>query len=146
MINYIKGDVTDPVVPGIIAHVCNNRYAWGAGVVLAISEKWPVAKKAYYEFSSTSRLGMVQFVQVQEGISVCNMIAQDGFYDGIRPAVSYTHLDRCLRKLNRYAASQNTSVHMPMIGAGLGGGNWDVVRAIIKANMKVDTYIYEYTP
>jgi hypothetical protein len=35
---------------------------------------------------------------------------------------------------------------MPMIGAGLGGGNWDVVRAIIKANMTVDTYIYEYTP
>jgi hypothetical protein len=40
-IQYIAGDATAPIGDGnkIIAHVCNDIGAWGAGFVLAISKR-----------------------------------------------------------------------------------------------------------
>ena len=43
---YLKGDATSPQVSGykIIVHICNNRGSWGAGFVMAISEKVEFAR------------------------------------------------------------------------------------------------------
>ena len=40
-IQFITGDATAPIGKGnrIIAHVCNDIGAWGAGFVLAISKR-----------------------------------------------------------------------------------------------------------
>lgn len=48
-IQYITGDATDPTGGGnkIIAHVCNDIGAWGAGFVLAISRRWPQPEAEY---------------------------------------------------------------------------------------------------
>lgn len=40
MINYLKGDATNPEISGnkIIAHICNDVGGWGKGFVVAVSK------------------------------------------------------------------------------------------------------------
>ena len=48
-ITYIVGDATRPIGDGpkIIAHCCNTVGAWGAGFVMAISNRWFEPSVAY---------------------------------------------------------------------------------------------------
>ena len=82
-IQYLVGDATRPVGDGakIIVHVCNDIGKWGRGFVLAVSRRWPEPErvfKALFKAGEESQLGDVQFVQVDPGITVANVIGQHG--------------------------------------------------------------------
>ena len=82
-IKYVKGDATSPIGEGrkIIIHCCNDIGAWGAGFVIALSNKWPITRKKYIEWSKEPEgfeLGEVQYVKVEDDIVVANMIGQHG--------------------------------------------------------------------
>lgn len=49
MIQYIKGDATQPIGEGkkIIAHICNDKGGWGRGFVVALGGRYPLAKSSY---------------------------------------------------------------------------------------------------
>lgn len=156
MLNYVTGDATEPIQrPGAIVHVCNDIGAWGSGFVLAVSEKWAKPKEVYlsrYKRSKqvhygmtpncVGKLGDVQWVAVENDLMVCNLVAQEGINRVIR-AVRYDALDCCLHLMYLQAKEWDLTVHMPRIGAGLGGGNWTIIEAIIKANMTVPTFVYD---
>ena len=99
-IQYIAGDATAPIGDGnkIIAHVCNDIGAWGAGFVLAISKRWPQPKAEYLKEKSlrSLTLGTVSAIQVEPRIWVANMIAQRGIrtQDG-EPPIRYAALRQC---------------------------------------------------
>jgi O-acetyl-ADP-ribose deacetylase (regulator of RNase III) len=69
-IHYVTGDATAPIGTGhkIIAHVCNDIGAWGAGFVLALSKRWPQPKAEYLKIRPALALGLVQLVQVEKEI------------------------------------------------------------------------------
>jgi len=141
MINYVKGDATQPTGDGnkIIAHVTNNEGGWGAGFVVAISKRWKQPEIAYRSWGRPYQLGTVQTIQVENDLWVANMCAQNGlggFIRGAKPLVSYTQLTRCLWQLHKRATVLNASIHMPRIGAGLGGGDWNVIELIIKDTLR----------
>lgn len=144
MITNIKGDVTYPVGDGIkiIAHVCNNKRAWGAGVVLSISDRWPQPEASYRSLLEYV-LGKVYLVKVEYDIYVANMIAQNGFYKSGYIPLQYDALETCLKKLNAYASKVDAKIHMPKIGSGLGGGDWNRILKIIEDTALVDVTIYE---
>ena len=152
-IKYIIGDATRPLVPGnkIIAHICNDQGGWGAGFVLAISRRWKQPEESYRECPEEWRLGVVQMVPVEDDISVANMIAQRGTkpqYGTCANAVSfppirYGALRACLAKVNDIAYRTNATIHMPRIGCGLAGGQWNEVQKIIYDVMSVDVYVYD---
>ena len=52
LINYIRGDATQPAGDGnkIIVHVCNDIGAWGKGFVVALSRQWPQPEKDYKQW------------------------------------------------------------------------------------------------
>lgn len=133
MIKYVIGDATKPQdngKPRIIAHVTNNKGGWGAGFVVAISRKWEKPENEYRKYGQT--LGDVQIVSVDKDLYVANMCAQDGFVSMDRPvALSYTYLVLCLLELRVQARATAATIHMPRIGAGLGGGSWPVIEQII---------------
>lgn len=144
-INYIKGDATNPVGGGkkIICHICNNRGAWGAGFVLALSKKWSYPEE-HYRAMKNYVLGSVVVLQVEEDVYVANMIAQHGTKpdtDG-NPPIRYDALREALSKVNKIAVEMNATVHMPKIGAGLAGGDWNTIEGIILATLMVDTTVY----
>lgn len=150
MITYLKGDATKPKQPGrkIIAHICNDIGKWGRGFVMALSASYKKPEKYYLEWHQNGndfQLGEIQVVNVKPELDVVNMIAQRHIFpmNGI-PPIRYEALSSCLEKLAVYAISQNASIHMPRIGAGLAGGEWSKIEEIIEKELKdVEVFIYD---
>ncbi len=148
-IQYIIGDATRPVGPGnkIIAHVCNDIGAWGTGFVLAVSRRWPQPKAEYLKEKRFNglKLGSVGLVQVEENIWVANMIAQRDIrsQDGI-PPIRYDALQTCLNTLATHAQNLQATVHLPRIGCGLAGGQWELVEPLIsEALVNRQVFVYD---
>jgi O-acetyl-ADP-ribose deacetylase (regulator of RNase III) len=136
-IRYCVGDATAPAADGnkLIAHICNDRGAWGKGFVLSLSRRWPQpaeAFKSWFKEGSGFELGAVQFVQVKPDVWVANMIGQHGLkaQKGVLP-IRYEALRTCLEKVASKAKELGAAVHMPRIGCGLAGGEWSKVEPII---------------
>lgn len=153
-IEYLKGDATVPRARGIkiIAHICNDIGGWGKGFVMAISKKWKTPENEYrkwFKSENNFHLGEVQFVQVEEEIWICNMIAQHKIITnskGIVP-IRYEAVEKCLEKLSRKALELNAVVHMPRIGCGLAGGIWTEIEPIIEKTLlakDVEVYVYDF--
>lgn len=150
-LRYTVGDATVPAVAGntVIAHVCNDRGGWGRGFVMAISRRWPQPERDYRGWSRTPefRLGAVRVVQVEATTWVANMVAQHGYRSANNPTpLRYEALEECLNTLATYAARFDSSVHMPRIGCGLAGGNWDEIRPIIDRTLmaaNIVTTVYD---
>lgn len=147
MIKYIKGDATSPVGDGkkVIAHICNDIGAWGAGFVLALSKKWCRPERIYRTFTEVGLiLGDIQFAQVENDIMVINMIAQhETRLTNVQP-IRYDALEECLKKVNQYCIDNNATLHAPKFGAGLAGGDWNKIEGIINSTMSVPVIIYDF--
>ena len=151
MIRYLKGDATSPQAEGpkVIAHICNNRGGWGKGFVLAISRRWSEPEheyRAWHRYGEDFGLGQIQVVPVLPDTWVCNMIAQHGYNAGSAgPPIRYDALSKCLVRLGVEARSLGASVHMPRIGTGLAGGNWDKIEPMISLALNgIDAYVYDF--
>lgn len=153
-IKYVIGDATEPQGPGrrIIAHVCNDMGAWGAGFVLALSAKdaapmfsyrdWYAHRKnkVLNELNGTPSFGLGEIMftpfLTDSDVFVCNMIAQNGQRaSAVTIPLNYEALRQCLSELMRKAVVAGASVHMPRIGCGLAGGTWDKVAPIIQREL-----------
>lgn len=155
MINYITGDATEPVGDGykLIIHCCNDLGLWGAGFVLALSNKWEAPEKEYTEWSELAKLdgkilklGDVQLVLVEPDIAVVNMIGQRGVrkYAGI-PPIRYEAIRECLKQVATFAKGLEASVHAPRFGSGLAGGNWVEIEKIINEELPdISVTIYDF--
>ena len=146
MIKYVKGDVLGVTErPAVIMHVCNDIGAWGRGFVKSVSAKWDLPEKRYRAMNYHV-LGSVDFVQVEEGLWVANMIAQSGIRSKVNPhPLKYASLALCTRKVAIFANENNATVHAPKLGAGLAGGSWDVIKVILEQGIatECDVTIYE---
>lgn len=156
-INYVVGDATNPIGNGrkFICHICNDVGAWGCGFVMELSKKWKEPEK-YYRSQKSYNLGEIQVVTVDNEhpsniVHVVNMIAQHGIstkpLDKNLPPIRYVALEKCLDKLATSLMVIHGSVHMPMIGTGLAGGNWKIIERIIEITLiekDIPVYVYEY--
>jgi O-acetyl-ADP-ribose deacetylase (regulator of RNase III) len=148
MINYVKGDATNPQGESkkkIIVHICNDKNRWGAGFVMALSKKWKAPEESYRNMpKELMTLGQVMFIPVENDIIVANMIAQHDTQsiNGISP-IRYGALKTCLELVDSMAKSIGADVHMPRIGCGLAGGNWETVVKIIRQTITVDVTVYD---
>lgn len=159
MLSYVNGDATNPRLEGpkVIVHCCNNIGKWGAGFVLALSRKWPVVEKEYKKWyqgqmndsycTGKFGLGNVQFVLVEQDTWVANIIGQEGIYidnDG-NPPIRYPSIRKGLQEVKNFASFRDASVHMPKMGAGLAGGNWDTIEGLIKDELAdLDVTVYNW--
>lgn len=150
-IEYLKGDATLPVTSTnkIIVHVCNDIGAWGRGFVLAISKRWAEPEKQYRELAKLKtglEMGQVQFIQVENDIVVCNMIAQHGIKrKSTDVPIRYDELRKCLALVADRVDDGDSTVHMPRIGCNLAGGTWEKVEEIIIETLcKRDIQVFVY--
>ena len=143
MIHYIRGDATAPVrTRAVIAHICNDMGAWGAGFTAAIDRRWTEPGRVY-GIQPQHHLGAVRFVQVTPHICVANMVAQHGYGRGVR-RVDDRALVACLRNVAQYARDRSATVHMPRIGCGLGGAKWEEIEPLVlEACAGVDVWVYD---
>ena len=151
-LRYLIGDATQPVnLPTIISHICNDVGAWGRGFVVPLAQRYPKAKAEYKklcdfkkeDFPYRLELGQTQIFEVDEGIYVANMIAQYGIrWEGKVPPIRYEALKTALTTVYTFALQNSLTVSMPRIGAGLAGGDWNVIEGVILDVMTVDTDVY----
>jgi O-acetyl-ADP-ribose deacetylase (regulator of RNase III) len=159
---YIEGDLfnhvpndSDEVV--IIAHVCNDIGAWGAGFVVPLGRKYPSARESYMSMTERN-LGEVMFVPMAEKVVVANMIGQEGVgpkFDGNKmiPPIRYDALKQCMHHVHDMAKllqqqGKKVRIACPMFGAGLAGGDWNTIAimiGLIWSEMGIETNIY-YLP
>ena len=152
-IEYQQGDATAPGGDGprVIVHVCNDVGGWGRGFVLALSQRHPAAEHGYREWHrrrSGFELGAVQFVAVADKLWVANLVGQHGirWEQGV-PPIRYDAVRRGLQEVRSFATAQGASVHMPRIGAGLAGGDWKRIEAIIAEELQdIDVTVYTLAP
>lgn len=119
-----------------IAHGVNSIGIAGAGVAKGIKEYYPDAYIQYKELcgskAPTDLLGTVQFIKTSDKI-IINCFTQLGV-GGIQP-VSYEALTLCVKAINDEATVRNfNTVAFPLIGAGLGGGDWKLIEKLIELN------------
>ncbi len=137
-IKYIVGDITNPIGNDnrFIIHCCNDCGKMGKGVAKALYEKWPQVRNKFiesYNQSFNSNLGDIQTVKIDKHLVVINIIGQHGIQcnENAIPPIRYDAIRECLKKVYILCSKHNASVHAPMFGAGLAGGNWVEISKII---------------
>lgn len=145
-INGIKGNLLDSQA-GLIMHQVNCQGVMNSGVAKAIRDKWPVVYEKYrsgYDklikggYEGKDLLGKVLPVKVSDTQIVINLYCQNNFgYDGKR-YTSYDALWDALEKTAAYCMDKGIkTVALPYnMSCHRGGGNWNVVLAMVKAAFK----------
>lgn len=156
-INYVIGDATKPSVKkgeySVICHCCNTLGAWGAGFVIPLGRRYPSAKKNYEEcirtIPSKDLLGNVGYAKVDKNIVVANIFGQERIYtENGKIPLDYNALRYGFEDILRHFSEYGTpySIHMPRIGCGLAGGDWNIVEGIIEdvfSKNGIEVFVYD---
>lgn len=131
MIHVIKGDLLEQTT-GIIAHGCNMQGVMGSGIAKQIKEKYPSSFQAYRNLFTFRGLkgGTVFFYDESTDLIIANAITQE-FYGTDKRYVNYAWLVTAFMSILAAAKSQGMTVKFPMIGAGLAGGDWNIIEQLI---------------
>lgn len=117
-----------------ICHGCNAQGVMGSGVARQIREKWPSVYDAYIDCYKKIGLSLGEILWVDVGTKVIiNAITQEFYGNDGKLYLSYEALDKCLTKINDNV-SPGTRIAFPKIGAGLAGGDWNIISKIIEVN------------
>lgn len=148
------GNIVQGVTKGVIFHQVNCQGVMGSGVAAAIRGKWPIVFDEYlklhldavkHQTKGKIHLGKMQMVQVAHGLYVCNLFGQQFFGNDGKRYTSYDALDTALASAREWMEQYDVSLsdaHHPLIGSGLGGGKWSIVREIITANLGNETTLW----
>lgn len=146
---YKEGDLFESSYK-ILIHGCNDRGVMGSGVALIVREKYPKAYKTYfdkYKFQNDYLEGGT-IIPVDCGDKIIINAITQNFYgrDGKRYA-KYDWIAHCFYEINILANDIGQEfITMPLIGASLGGGDWNVISAIIQSECKDVTPVVYYLP
>lgn len=130
--NVKFGNIVTDAKHGIIVHGCNAQGVMGSGIALEIRNRFPAAYEAYIEKHTSSGLELGEIVFAEcDNILIANAITQQFFGRDNKKYVSYEAIFNVFDTLADLSHNMGLMVHYPMIGAGLGGGNWAVISDII---------------
>ena len=140
------------VTTGHIVHGCNAQGVMGSGVALGVKQTWPHVFESYRREHEAKGLvlGKAYPVEAVAGLIVWNAVTQNLYGTGTR-LTNYEAVACCFEQINTYIEKMNepvderslvlrdtppvSEVHIPLIGAARGGGNWEIIREIIEQTM-----------
>lgn len=148
----IKGnllDAFDRAYVDVIAHQCNCFCNMGSGIAPQIAKRYPNVSKADQKTrqGDASKLGTFTKAWVNHGHSkgiVYNLYGQFR-YGGQRMQTNYDALAAALKAMQNdliKLGKTDCIVGLPLIGCGLGGGDWEVVSEIINEVFTNEVHIY----
>jgi O-acetyl-ADP-ribose deacetylase (regulator of RNase III) len=147
-LKYINGDLVKMAFNGefgIIVHGCNCFCNMGAGIAKQIKQTFPEAYVADCQTIPRDRnkLGKLS-IAYSLGITVINAYTQYG-YGRNKAHVDYAAIRSCMKEVKKLVSG--LKIGMPLIGAGLGGGDWAIIEKIIEEELQgEDVTIVKYTP
>lgn len=146
----IKGDLISMALAGhfdVIVHGCNCFCAMGAGIAKRIRDSFPKAYEADLKtaLGDRTKLGSYSSALISiNGVSftVVNAYVQFNFY-GHGVLADYSALQKVFTAVKHDFTGQR--IGYPMIGAGLAGGDWQIISGIIDTALKGEDHtLVEY--
>lgn len=121
----------------------------GAGIAKGIRAAFPAAYEA--DLATTrgdrSKLGTCTWAEIERDVSpliVVNAYTQFD-YQGGGPKLNYDALRSCFRWIKKHHSAKK--IGLPKIGAGLAGGDWLTIAAIIDEELAdEDAVLVEFAP
>lgn len=136
-IQYVHGNLLIET-HGILVHGCNSLGYFNKGIAKQIRDTYP---QAYQDYILRFRrgnlfLGDVVCTDVAPNLIIVSGITQDSISSDPKIRnVSYNAIEQVFRQVNQLAIQFGLPVKFPMIGAGLGGGDWDTIAQIIDSTL-----------
>lgn len=144
MIRYINGDILDNNYE-IFCQQVNCQGVMGSGLAKNIRTYYPEVYEAYSN-RKPKYLGTIDWIHTHDDRICVNMYAQE-YYGYSAKYTDYIAFSLCLTELEDYLCSvpKTYKVAFPYcIGCGLGGGNWQVISALLtdfSTHIKQEVYI-----
>ena len=120
----------------VIIHGCNCFCNFGAGIAKQIKREFPEAYAADCETmkGDASKIGSITYAQIPAEtdhgyLYVVNAYTQNTYGRGMQ--VDYDGLTDCFVEIARVFGNKGYEFGYPLIGCGLAGGDWNVVKEII---------------
>ena len=143
-------DITK-VRSGIIVHGCNAQGVMGSGVAKQLRATYPDIFTDYCELIANfnrvgmSALGKVAWSDITTDLVVANAITQCFYGQDGKKYVSYDALDAAFASIASFAKVTESTIHIPfLIGAGLGGGNANIIQRIIEEHTQDLEVVYHH--
>jgi O-acetyl-ADP-ribose deacetylase (regulator of RNase III) len=160
MIKTHHGNVLD-IPAGIIVHGCNSRGKMSSGIAKEVKHRFPQAFAVYRKDHRRciadhwlgSQLGSHTSYNVNENKIIVNAITQE--YYGRNTNHLYTDYGAILAAFIGIASDEKLydvakihGIHFPLIGCGLGNGNWDAVSDLIDTAIsdEISKNLWLFTP
>lgn len=145
MIKTIQGNILEATA-GIIVHGCNAQGGPVGGLAKAIFDQYPAAQTAHenlvYAYTDKmSMLGKCSYYRTSNpNLIICNAVTQ--LFPGAG-SLSYDAIESCFKEvatLMEVISSTEGSMPIlfPKIGAGIAGGNWNIIEMIIDETVGKD--------
>lgn len=162
MLKYKKGDLIKAAKEGlvdVIAHQCNCFCNMGKGIAPQIKKAFPEAWEADLRTAKgdIKKLGLVSHAtntQYTKPVQIYNLYGQFDYkkvafetgictdYSALRSSLQLMALN--LKAENYITRPWEIKIGLPKIGAGLGGGDWEIISKIIEEELSAfDVTIYE---
>jgi O-acetyl-ADP-ribose deacetylase (regulator of RNase III) len=151
MIEHIKGDLLS-IADGYIIHGCNAQGVMGGGVAKLIKDKYPLAFKDYALCLQAKRtlnkpaLGSNTYSIQGNNLVIVNAVTQE-YYGTDKRYTDYDAVRMCFADFMDEIDTHPTVfedvprvLNFPLIGCGLGGGDWEVIEQIIEEEID-DSFI-----
>lgn len=128
----INGDLVKMAFAGEVdcfAHGCNCFHSFGSGIARTVRDVFPAAYRADLETrkGDEAKLGTCSVAQCGN-VTVINAYTQFRYGRGKRHA-DYDAIRSCMRWIKDNYSGKH--IGLPLIGAGLAGGDWKIIKAII---------------
>lgn len=145
--NEIKGNLIDLALEGhfdVIVHGANCLNTMGAGIAKEVREKIPDMWRADQNTrkGDIMKLGCYSWAHIEinhkgwfTGINAYTQYRYGSNHeDGDEKPVDYDAITMVMRKINHNFKGK--SIGIPLIGAGLAGGDWNKIKKIIETELK----------
>lgn len=153
----VKGDLLKLAEQGefdVIIHGCNCFHAMGSGIAGQIAQLYPGVPKIdrdMTKFGDKTKLGHYTWLPIYEDNDSQEKFIIINAYTQYKAGTDRRHAsyDAIADVFGRIADTfhRDTKIGYPLIGAGLAGGDWDVIKVIIeKALVNHDHTLVEYNP
>lgn len=154
MMKRVEGDLIEMFDNGefdAIVHGCNCFCRMRSGIAKTITDRWPEVAKvdSSTKVGDIGKLGTTQEVWVErkcknEGL-IINAYTQYNYGNDGQRYVDYCAVKDAFYELNVLFGNTSFKIGIPMIGAGLAGGNWRTICDTIEfAAPQLDITVVEF--
>jgi O-acetyl-ADP-ribose deacetylase (regulator of RNase III) len=148
----VRGDLLDLARRGqfdVVVHGCNCFCNFGKGIALQVKREFPAAFRADLQTAKGDRtkMGSCSQAEVQLGHGTLVVVNAYTQYHWNGPGIlaDYPSIRRCMAWIRETHPHQR--IGLPRIGAGLAGGDWPTIAAIIDEELGMaDVTLVEFEP